>query len=80
MSGVRTDRIIARYWATVPEQDRAAIEAAIPEGHSIVLTAGRKAQPGTADVRLRTPDRVVAEDRGRHLVELCWFVLRGVAA
>lgn len=52
---IRPDRVIRRWWDRIPAQDRERIVAAVPDGSWLTLTAGYRARPGTADVRLWTP-------------------------
>lgn len=75
MTAILPDRIIRRYWEALPDATRQAIEDAVPEGYNITLTAGYRAAPGTADVRLRRGRDVVATARGRDLATLCRAVL-----
>ncbi len=77
MTGVSVDYVLKRWWATVPEATRDAIDAAIPPNMHIRIYAGHQAQPGTGTVSLRTADNhAVAEERGRDLAALCWYVIR----
>lgn len=79
MNTVRPDRIIRPWWEALPAETRAAIEAAVPDGHWITLTAGYRGKPGTADVRLRREGAVVIESRGTNLTAQCKYVLAYVA-
>lgn len=49
---VRCDRIMRRYYEAILEPERRAIEAAVPEGWWIVVTAGHPDMPGTGTARL----------------------------
>ena len=63
---VRTDRIMARYWAAIPELERADIEARVPDGWWVTLTIGRPSGAGVGTARLIDADGdCVGEARGR---------------
>lgn len=86
MSGrVSVSRVAARYWARVPEDDRRAIEASVPDGMTLVLYPGHQAKPGTTTVSLRDAENraVVPDERGRALAQMCrsilWRASRSVA-
>lgn len=73
---VRPDRVIGRWWGALPDETRAAIEASVPADHWLTLTAGYRAKPGTADVRLyRLPFECIAEMRGQDLAGMCRALL-----
>jgi hypothetical protein len=76
MTAILPDRIIRKHWDALPDATRQAVEAAVPAGYTITLTAGYRAAPGTADVRLRRGRDVIATARGRDLAALCRAVLR----
>lgn len=62
---VRTDRIMARYWAAIPELERADIEARVPDGWWVTLTIGRPSGAGVGTARLIDADGdCVGEARG----------------
>jgi len=71
---------IARHWERIPEAEREAIVAAIPEGHLLRLSPGRPAQPGTATVWLLRDGKLVAEARGALTASLVRSVLARAAA
>jgi hypothetical protein len=70
-------RITKPYWERIPEEERTAIVAAIPDGMSLVLYPGHHAKPGTTTVSLRTADRnmLLQEERGTGLASMCRTVL-----
>lgn len=70
------DRIASTYWARIPEDERVAIKAAIPEGCVVRVTAGHRAKPGTASVRLLRDGFLIDEARGYLTARLVWDVLR----
>ncbi len=82
MTRVRVGHVPARYWAAIPEDEREAIEAAVPDGHVIYIGAGYRGKPGTSDVSLRRIDvfagtySVISQARGYLNAALCWSVLR----
>lgn len=71
---------IARHWERIPEAERDAIVAAIPEGSLLRLSAGYPGRPGTATVRLLRDGRLVAEARGTLSAWLVRSVLAMAAA
>lgn len=66
-----------RYWLAIPEDERAAIEAAVPAGCWLVISTGLPSQPGTATVSLRDERnyRVGPAVRGYLTARLCWAAL-----
>ena len=65
------------YWRAIPDEERARIVAAVPDGHRLVIKPGYRAKPGTADIELRTGDnRSVVGSRGYVTADACWAVLR----
>ena len=84
MNVVRVSNVSKPYWKAIPEDVRAAIAAAVPEGHVIHIAPGYRAKPGVADVSLRREVHtewgapswtVVKQERGRDLAYLCRAVL-----
>lgn len=73
---VYVSRVSRPYWEAIDPDERARIEAAVPEGHRLVITPGHRDQPGTADVALRTADnQTVRATRGFITAARCWAVL-----
>lgn len=73
---VHVSRVSAPYWEAIDPDERAAIAAAVPPLHRLVITPGHRAQPGTADVSLRTADnQTVRTVRGYVTAQRCWAVL-----
>lgn len=77
MDAIRVDRILRPHYAAAAGLVRVSLEGAVPEGHFITITAGHRAQPGTADVRLirESDGERIAETRGRNLTYMCWYVI-----
>ena len=81
---VRVSHVSRHWWGQVPEAEREAIAAAVPDGHIIYIYPGHRATPGVASVSLRRKDTerwgaisyaIVREERGRDLAHLCRLVL-----
>jgi hypothetical protein len=78
MTRVSVSRITKPYWERIPEEERAAIEAAVPYGMRLYLYPGYKAKPGTTTVELRSIELeavMLQQERGRAIAQMCRAVL-----
>lgn len=68
---------VCAAWLRIPEQERAAIAAAVPDGMRLHISPGYRAKPGTADVGLRDAGNSAAGpvQRGFLTASLCWSAL-----